>query len=126
MEIEELSRRDAALDAHEDYLVAREEYVEKRDLFRRVSPTPIPLTSPFALLTRHAAWWQRNLYREECWAQAVREESERKVRVLRPMPPYRLKGRVLPVQCLNGAYKVIDIIVLVFGFGFHGRSWVVA
>lgn len=75
MEVEGLSRRDAALDAHEDYLVAREEYVEKRDLFRRVSPTPNPLTFPLALLTSPAAWWQRNLHREECWAQAVREES---------------------------------------------------
>jgi hypothetical protein len=126
MEVEELSRRDAALDAHEDYLVAREEYVEKRDLFRRVSPSPIPPTSPFALLTSPAAWWQRNLHRKECWTQAVREKSGRKVRLLRSMPPYRFKGRVLPVQRLNGAYIVIDSIVLVSGFGFHGRSWVAA
>jgi hypothetical protein len=31
------ARREVARDAHEQYLAARDEYIEKRELFRRVS-----------------------------------------------------------------------------------------
>lgn len=56
----DLEGRDVAEVAHEEYLVARDEYIEKRELFRRVSfLTPYHL-SP-ASLTLHLAGWQRYL-----------------------------------------------------------------
>lgn len=37
----DLERRDVAKIAHEEYLMARDEYIEKRDLFRRVCFQPL-------------------------------------------------------------------------------------
>jgi hypothetical protein len=38
----DLVRREMAEAAHEGYLAARDEYIEKRELFRRVSLSPSP------------------------------------------------------------------------------------
>lgn len=43
-------------DVHEEMLAARDEYIEKRDLFRRVSPPPFPSacsSKTLRLLTWH-------------------------------------------------------------------------
>ncbi|KAK7222134.1 hypothetical protein V2G26_010137 [Clonostachys chloroleuca] len=43
------SRRALVESAEEEYLAARDEYIEKRDLFKRLSPIPFAFSSALAL-----------------------------------------------------------------------------